>query len=386
MAWLHDSVAYPFLIAPMFLLSVAAMTSPAQETKPDKLWVYIGTYSKGTSKGIYRCELDLATGQLSGKTLAGEIVDPSFVAIHPSHRFLYAVSESAAMLDAFAIDPKTGNLTKLNEHPSKGAGPCYITVDKQGTHALAANYGGGSFVVVPIGTDGRIGEASSFIQDHAANAGTTRRQVPRGHSINLDAANQYAVAADLGLDKLFVFRYDIGRGTLTANEPTGLDLAPGAGPRHFAFHPNGHNAYVINELNSTVNALRYDPEHGVLTNLQTLSTLPKDFKGRNSCAEVQVDPSGRFLYGSNRGHNSIAIFTIDSKTGELTAAGHQAEGIKTPRGFGIDPTGKFLIVGNQDGDNLLVFRIDTRSGALTPTGSRLEISTPVCVKFMPIPR
>jgi len=296
------------------------------------------------------------------------------------------VSESAAAIDAFALDPKTGNLTRLNSQPSKGASPCHIIVDKQGTHVLAANYGGGSFIVLPVGTDGRLGEASSFIQHHAPTTGGPRKQEPRRPSTNPDAANRFAVPADLGLDKLFVYRHDAARGTLTPNEPPGLDLAPGAGPRHFAFHPNGHNAYAINELNSTVNALRYDADHGVLTNLQTLSTLPKDFKGKNSCAEVQVHPSGRFVYGSNRGHNSIAIFTVDAKTGELTPAGHQGEGIKTPRGFGIDPTGNYLLVGSQDGDSVLVFRIDQQTGALTPTGSRVEVAKPVCVKFMTIPR
>ncbi len=368
-------------MASLFLFTIAAMAAQTAEPKPGKLWVYIGTYTSGSSKGIYRFDFDLTTGQLSGKTLAGEAVDPSFVAIHPNQRFLYAVDEKNAAINAFALDPKTGSLTKLNTVPSKGASPCHIIVDKQGTHVLAANYGGGSYIVVPIGGDGRLGEASSFVQHLAKD-----NHQPRGHSTNLDAANRYAVAADLGLDKLFVYRYDAARGVLTGNDPPGLDLAPGAGPRHFAFHPNGRNAYVINELNSTVNALRYDADHGVLTNLQTLSTLPKDFKGRNSCAEIQVDPSGRFVYGSNRGHNSIAIFTVDAQTGELTPAGHQGEGIKTPRGFGIDPTGRYLLVGSQDGDSVIVFRIDQKTGALTPAGSRVEVSKPVCVKFMAIPR
>jgi 6-phosphogluconolactonase len=333
--------------------------------------------------------MDSATGKLGSIELAAETTNPTFLAIHPSRRFLYAVNEignfqgkSAGAISAFALDPKTGQLTFLNQQSSGGGGPCHLVVDRQGKNVLAANYGGGSVCVLPIGEDGKLGEATAFIQHQGSGADPGRQKGPHGHSINLDAANRFAVAADLGLDKLLVYKLDAGKGTLTPNNPPSVSMAPGAGPRHFAFHPNGTFAYAINELNSTVTAMHYDPEKGAFEVKQTLSTLPMAVKG-NSTAEVVVHPSGKFLYGSNRGHNSIAIFTINPKTGELTAAGHQGEGIKTPRNFNIDPTGTFLLVGNQDGDSIIVFRIDPETGALKPTGEKVEVGRPVCLKFVP---
>jgi 6-phosphogluconolactonase len=223
------------------------------------------------------------------------------------------------------------------------------------------------------------------VQHTGTSVNKDRQEGPHAHSINLDAANRFAVVADLGLDKVLVYKYDPAKGTLTANDPPAFLDAPGSGPRHFAFHPNGHNAYVINELASTLTALSYDPEKGVLKELQTLSTLPKEVKG-NSTAEVQVHPSGKFVYGSNRGHNSIAVFGVDPKTGGLKAVGHQTENIKTPRNFGIDPTGAFLVVANQDSNSLVVFRIDQTTGELAPVGGPVEVGKPVCVKMIPMPR
>jgi 6-phosphogluconolactonase len=366
--------------------------APDKGEKPDKLWVYVGTYTGKASKGIYRLELDLATGKLTPRGLAAEATNPSFLAIHPNRRFLYAVSEvgsfggkKSGAVGAFAIDPRTGNLTALNQQPSGGADPCHLVVDRQGKYVLAANYTGGSACVLPVGSDGRLGEATAFVQHRGSSVNKQRQQGPHAHSINLDAANRFAFVADLGLDKVLVYRFDADKGTLTPNDPRGVDLTPGSGPRHFAFHPNGRWAYVINELLSTVTALTYDPEHGVLKGLQTVSTLPEGFKGNTSTAEVQVHPSGKFLYGSNRGHDSIAVFRIDPKSGALTPAGHQSDKVKTPRNFGIDPTGKYLIVANQGSDSLVVFRIDPATGALTTTGNVAEVPVPVCVKMMPPP-
>jgi len=388
MAWSTFSVGLAGLAALGLGLGMSK-GADAPAAKTDKVWVFVGTYTGARSKGIYRFEMDTATGKLSNGELAAETTNPTFLAIHPSRRFLYAANEignfagkPAGAISAFALDPKTGQLTALNQQSSGGGGPCHLVVDRQGKNVLAANYGGGSVCVLPIGADGKLGEATAFIQHKSTGGDPGRQSAPHGHSINLDAANRFAVAADLGLDKLLVYKFDAGKGTLTANDPPFVAMAPGAGPRHFAFHPNGLFAYAINELNSTVTAMKYDAEKGAFEVKQSLSTLPMAVKG-NSTAEVVVHPSGKFLYGSNRGHNSIAIFTINPKTGELTAAGHQGEGIKTPRNFNIDPSGTFLLVANQAGHNILVFRIDPETGALKPTGDPVEVGSPVCLKFVP---
>jgi 6-phosphogluconolactonase len=348
--------------------------------------VYIGTYTDGASKGIYRSELDLANGRLSAPVLAAQAANPSFLAIHPNCRFLYGVSEvgdfggqkSGALL-AFAVEAKYGDLTPLNRQATGGGAPCHLTVDRRGKHVLTVNYGGGSVCVLPLSEDGRLGKPTAFIQHEGKSVDPGRQEAPHAHSVDLDAANRFALVADLGLDKVLIYRFDSEKGTLTANDPASVTLAAGAGPRHLAVHPGGRNVYVINELNSTVIALALDPDRGRLSEFQTLSALPAGFTGRSWAAEIQVHPTGRFLYCSNRGHDSIAVFGIDPQTGKLTAAGHQAEGIKTPRHFAIDPTGTYLIVANQGADNLVVYRIDPRTGALTATGSRVDVPRPVCV-------
>jgi len=370
-------------------LALGEPQPPASNPKPEKWWVYVGTYTGGPSKGIYRFEFDSATGQLSSRALAAETANPSFLAIDPAGRFLYAVGEIAQFegkktgaVSAFAIDLKTGDLTLLNQQPSAGAGPCHLVVDGQGKHVLVANYGGGSAGVLPIQKDGKLGEASAVVQHQGSSVNKQRQEAPHAHSINLDRANRFAFVADLGLDKVMIYRFDAARGTLQANNPPSASVAGGAGPRHFAFHPNGRYAYVINELANTVTAFSYDAERGELTALQSVSTLPQDFKGKSFTAEVQVHPSGNFLYGSNRGHDSIAIFTINVKTGELTPVGHQTHQIKTPRNFGIDPTGSHLLVANQDDNSIMAFRIDPKNGELAPVGFPVEVPKPVCVKFL----
>jgi 6-phosphogluconolactonase len=373
-------------------LLVAGPEARAEEKpKAGKMWVFIGTYSGAKSKGIYRFEFDTTTGALTGPELAAETKNPSFLAIHPSRKFLYAVGEldnvsgkKGGGVSAFALDTKTGELKPLNQESSVGAGPCHIVVDRTGKNALVANYGGGSVAVLPIGSDGKLGEASAFVQHKGKGADPARQSGPHGHSINVDAGNRFAVAADLGLDQLLVYKFDADKGTLTPHDPPFLATAPAAGPRHFAFHPNGKWAYVINEMNMTLDAMAYDADKGTLKKLQTVPTLPKGAEGKNfSTAEVVVHPSGKFVYGSNRGHHSIVGYAIDEKTGELTLIGHQGEGIKTPRNFNIDPTGQFMIVANQDGNSIVLFRIDPRTGELKPTGTTAEVGSPVCVKFVP---
>jgi 6-phosphogluconolactonase len=338
-------------------------------------------------------ELDPASGALTAPRLAAEAVNPSFLAFHPSHRFLYAVGEvedfggkKAGGVAAFAINPEDGTLTSLNGQSSRGAGPCHLSVDRQGKNVLVANYGGGSVAVLPIGEDGRLAEASTFIQHSGPVALAKRQGGPHAHSINLDAANRFAVAADLGLDKVFVYGFDPSRGTLTPNDPPAGQVKPGSGPRHFAFHPDGRHAYACEEITCEATAFDYDPEHGTLKVIQTVSTLPEGVKvtPRDSTAEVQVHPSGKFLYVSNRGPDSIAIFAIEPGTGRLKPLGHQPTGGKTPRNFGIDPTGHFLLAANQDSGNIVVFRIDPETGLLKPTGQSVDVPKPVCVKFLPV--
>ncbi|MFN4261883.1 MAG: lactonase family protein [Gemmataceae bacterium] len=371
----------------MVITALAAEAS-AQDAKGGKVDVYIGTYTRGDSKGIYLLELDLASGKLTDKGLAGAVAHPSFLAIHPNKRYLYAVSEVATVdgqkgggVTAFAIDPKTGKLTELNRQLSGGTGPCHLVVDQEGKAVLVANYGSGSVASLPLQADGRLKEAASVIQHEGSSVNPQRQQGPHAHSINLDANNRYAMAADLGLDKVLVYRFDPAQGTLTPSDPPSVSTVAGGGPRHFAFHPNGRNAYTNNEILSSVTAFQYDPDKGILKELQTLSTLPKNFKGNNSTAEIQVHPSGKFLYVSNRGHDSIAIFAI-GPDGKLTAQGHQSTQGKTPRNFGIDPTGTYLLAANQATDNVVAFRIDPETGQLTPTGSSVNVPAPVCVKFL----
>ena len=293
--------------------------------------VYFGTYTSGEGKGIYVAELDRESGKLSEPRLAGEAVNPSFLAIHPSQKFLYAVGEvsdfegkKSGGVSAFVVDPKSGALKLINQMSSGGAGPCHLTVDATGKDVLVANYGGGSVACLPINDDGSLRAASTFIQHEGSSVDKQRQAGPHAHSINIDAANRYAVAADLGLDKLMVYRFDPVKGTLTPNDPPSLSLPAGGGPRHFAFHPDGVHAYACNEMLSTVSALSYDPKQGVLTELQTISTLPAGGHPGNSTAEVRVHPSGKFVYVSNRGHDSIAMFAVDAKTGKLTPLGQES--------------------------------------------------------------
>jgi 6-phosphogluconolactonase len=348
--------------------------------------LYIGTYTGPKSKGIYQLEFDATTGKLGQPQVAAETESPSFLAIHPSGRYVYAVNEvgnfkgeaNAGGVTALAIESGDGRLRVLNQQSSRGAAPCHIVVDAAGKNVLVANYTGGSCGVLPIEADGKLGPMSSFVQHTGSSVDPRRQREPHAHSINLDQANRFAFVADLGLDKVLVYRYD---GKLAPNDPPFAKVTPASGPRHFAFHPSGKFAYVINEITKTVTAFQYDAAAGKLTEEQTISTVPAGTEG-GSTAEVVVHPSGKFLYGSNRGHNSIAVFTIDQNTGRLTAAGHQGEGIKTPRNFTVEPGGRFLLVANQSGDSLLVFAINQQTGALTPTDSRADVPTPVCIRML----
>jgi 6-phosphogluconolactonase len=375
------------------LLALAAATAPPPQNSgaSSSYWVFIGTYTGGSgSKGIYRLELDAAAGKLTSDGLAAESESPSFLAIHPNRRSLYAVNEvgnfqgqQTGAVSAFALDSARGSLRALNQQSSMGGGPCHVVVDRTGSNVLVANYGGGSVAVLPIIDGGRLARPSASIQHKGSSVDRGRQQGPHAHSINVDSGNRFAIAADLGLDELLVYRFDAAKGSLLPNNPPFTKVAPGAGPRHFAFHPDGKHAYVINEMHLTVTAFEYDAQHGTLKETQTISSVPAGVDRRGlSTAEVQVHPSGKFLYGSNRGHNTIAIFAIDPQTGKLTAVGHEPTGGNVPRNFGIDPSGRFLLAANQESDTVVLFRIDPDSGRLEPTGQTVEVPKPVCVKFV----
>jgi len=348
--------------------------------------VYFGTYTSGDngSKGIYRSRLDTDTGQLSTPVLAAEAKNPSFLEIHPNGRFLYAVSESggAGTVSAYAIDPNTKNLKLLNSQPSGGSGPCHVNIDHAGKNALVANYGSGSASVIPIKSDGSLAEPTGFAQHEGSSVNPQRQKGPHAHSVNISPDDRFAFVADLGLDKVMIYKLDVDKGTITANDPAFAKVKPGAGPRHFTFGIDGKFAYVINELDATITAFSYEPASGTLTEIQTITTLPDDFTGRPSCAEVRIHPSGRFLYGSNRGHDSIAVYRIDLARGMLTFVEHEKADIKTPRNFNIDPTGTFCLVANQGGNSVVVFKIDKKNGALEPTGNKITIAKPVCIRFL----
>ncbi len=376
----------------MLPLSLHVAGADAATTK-GKYFVYVGTYTEegSKSKGIYAFRFDPATTQIAAIGLVAETINPSFVAVHPNHHFLYAVNEvgkykgqASGAVSAFVIDRINGKLTLLNEVPSRGADPCYITLDKSGKHVLVANYTGGSVAVFPVLDDGRLGDFSAFVQHQGHGSNPNRQEGPHAHSIDLSADNHFALADDLGLDQVLAYRFDAARGSLTPNEPAFAKADAGAGPRHLAFHPNGKFAYVINEMHSTVTVFSYDAAGGTLRSQQTLSTLPPGFKGENDDAEVQVHPSGKFLYASNRGHDSIAVFAIDPVKGTLTPVEDIPTRGKTPRSFEIDPTGSLLFAANQKSNNIVVFRIDAGTGRLTATGQVLEVESPVCVKFVAI--
>lgn len=352
--------------------------------------VYIGTYTNAKSKGIYRFDLDMSTGALASKGLAVETDSPSYLAVHPSHKFLYAVNEISnfkgekdGAVSAFSIDPHSGKLTFINQQPSRGDGPCHIAMDKAGKNALVANYGAGSIAALPIKEDGSLAPATGFVQHSGSSVDSARQEGPHAHSVTFSPDYRFLMAADLGLDKVFIYHFDTETGMFSPNDPPAGEVPPGSGPRHFAFHPTAHFAYVINEMKSTLTTFVYDAKTGSLKAIDTVSTLPVGYKGSTSTAELQFHPSGKFLYGSNRGHDSISIFTVNGTTGKTHLIGNTPTHGKTPRCFQIDPTGTFLLAANQESDSLAVFRIDTKTGHLTLVGKPVEVPSPVCVTFAP---
>jgi 6-phosphogluconolactonase len=370
-----------------FFAAILSFILAAPVRSAESIRVYIGTYTRAPSKGIYLADFITSTGELKNVRLAAEVKNPSFLAIHPNGRLLYAVSEvdqyadaKGGAVSAFAINGD-GTLTLLNHQSSHGAGPCHVSLDREGKNALVANYGGGSVAALPIGADGRLAAASSVIQHEGKSINPQRQEGPHAHAINLDRHNGFALVPDLGLDKVLIYKFDPATGKLQANDPAHGTLAPGAGPRHLAFDPAGKHVYVINEMANTVTGFDYDAKKGALEEFQTVLTLPDGANVQNTTAEIVVHPSGEFLYGSNRGEDSIAMFAIDSASGRLAHLGNHPCGGRTPRNFAIDPTGKFLLSAHQDSSTIAVHAVDVATGRLAKTNHKIDIPTPVCIVF-----
>ncbi|MGC1998472.1 MAG: lactonase family protein [Candidatus Acidiferrales bacterium] len=376
----------------LFLAAVLTLTAftSAHATGATKERVYIGTYTEHGSKGIYVCEFDPSTGTLTPPGLAAATADPSFLVVSPDRRFLYAINETdhfngqpAGGVSAFSIAPATGKLTLLNQVSSLAPGPAYITLDRSGHYVLVANYDEGSVAVYRIMPDGKIGDSTAFVRHYGSSVNAERQKGPHAHSIAMSSDNRFAIVADLGLDELIVYPLDASQGTL--GTPRVIKTDPGVGPRHLTLASSGKFVYAINELKSSLTVYSYNASDGAMTPLQKISTLPNNFHGENTAAEVVLDPTEKFLYASNRGDdNSIAVFAVDPKKGTLTAIEYVPTGGKTPRNFAIDPSGQWLLAANQDSNNIVTFRINAKSGRLTPAGKSIEVNSPTIVDFVPL--
>lgn len=359
--------------------------------------VYAGTYTVGKkSEGIYFFRLQTSNLEVSQNItlvplgLAAKAVNPSFLTVDPKRRLLFAVNEVAnfegkptGAVSAFAVDAATGKLTLINQRSSMGAGPCQLVLDNAGRNLLVANYDSGSVAVLPVAADGRLGEATAFVQHSGKSINPERQEGPHAHCVTLDAANRFAFVCDLGLDRVLTYRFDAEHGTLTPGDPAFTPLKPGAGPRHMVFRPDGRFAYVVNELDSTISSFSYDAEHGRLQPLETVSTLPPYFDGQNTAGEIGMHPSGKWLYVSNRGNETVVLFEIDREHGTLAYVEEQNTGGKKPRHFGIQPSAKHLVIANQNSDTLLVCRVDDGNGRLKPSGVFAAAPSPACAIFLP---
>jgi 6-phosphogluconolactonase len=377
-----------FVSAPLLLPSQAQ--TPEKSAGKGQYIAYVGTYTaKTSSKGIYAYRFDPEKGQLTAIGVAAETADPSFLAVHPNGKYLYAVNEistfnggAGGAVSAFSIAAKTGALQFLNQVPTRGAGPCHVSVERNGAYVLVANYDGGSIASFAVRDDGSLGTASGFVQHSGSGPNKERQEGPHAHWIGTSPDNRFALAVDLGLDQVLVYGFDSSKGIFTPMLSGFAKVKPGAGPRHLAFHPNGKFAYVLNEMDSSVTVFSYQAKNGAFSSLETISAVPKDYAGRKEAAEIAVHPSGKFLYTSNRGHDSIAIFEINPAIGTLKSLGQVLSGGKTPRHFAIDPTGMYLLAENQESNNVVVFHIDPATGNLTPTGQTIEVPSPVCITFV----
>lgn len=368
------------------VLGAFASRSAAWSTQNHQFKMYVGTYTSGKSEGIYGYYIIPSSGGLSLFTSA-KSVNPSFLAIDRSKKFLYAVNEVGEYagkpgggVSAFKIDPEKGSLRFLNEQATLGGDPCYVTIDRNRKNLLVANYTGGSVTVLPIRSDGTLSMATD-VKQHEGSGPKEQQKGPHAHCVILDRSERHALVADLGIDKVMIYRFDSSKGKLMPNKQPFAQLKAGAGPRHLTFHPNGKFLYAINELDSTITSFNYNERNGTLEQIETVSTLPSDFSGVSYCADVHVTSFGEFLYGSNRGHNSIVVFKIDQRSGKLRLVEHVSTQGNWPRNFAIDPYGSILLVANQRSDNIVSFSINRDTGRLKPTGIVEQIPSPVCLKF-----
>ncbi len=358
------------------LLLLMSLTASASEHL-----IYLGTYTRSTSEGIYAVRLDSRTGALGPPAPVARTANPSFLALSPDGSHLYAVSESSTMAVPFAIDPATGGLAPLQSQDAGGKAPCHLVVDRTERTLVLAHYHSGIVAALPIRADGTLGAPAAVIRHAGRSVHPTRQEAPHVHSVTLSPDNRFVIVCDLGLDRIFSYALDPATAQLTPAAIPFVAAAPGAGPRHAAFSADGRHVFVINELDSTLVSYRYDAAAGALTPVDRQSTLPAGWTGESTTAEVRVHPNGRFVYGSNRGHDSIAAFAFDAATGILTPRGHTPTGGKNPRNFALSPDGRWLVAANQNSDNLRVFRVDPATGGLTPVPGEAAVPMPVCVLF-----
>lgn len=376
-------------LAILAFFSQASAYAGRNSTSPPSL-AYVGTYTKGASKGIYSMRFDPGTGMLSNLTAAAEIPSPSFLIVDPKGSYVYAISEigykdGGGTVSSFSIDPKSGSLKLLNTVPSRGGGPCHLVVDHTGKFLIIANYGTGSVAVFRIEANGSIGESTAFLQFSGSSVNPGRQQGPHAHAVVLSPDNKFLFVPDLGTDQIRIFKLDAEHGTLAANNPAFVKVNAGAGPRHFTFGPGAHFAYAVCEMQSSVAVFSYDAANGSLTQIQMISNLPEDSTGEDNSAEIEVDPAGRFLYASNRGNDSITAFAIDPHKGTLTNVQVISSDGKIPRNFAIDPSGRYMLVANQNSDQISVLARDPKTGKLSPATQRLAVPSPVCVQFLKTP-
>ena len=377
-----------FLVLVAVPMAAALLALSIASSKPHQDYLaFVGTYTNKTdSKGIYAVEFDADSGKLKAKGIAAVSTEPSWVEIHPNGKFAYVANEAGnqSTITAFSIDAKKAKLTQLNQLPALGEDPCHLSFDRTGKYLFAANYSSGNIVVFPILADGKLGEHTAVVKNVGSLGPNKERQDrPHAHWVHVSPDNRYVFAADLGLDAILSYKFDATKGTLTPNDPPLAKLNPGAGPRHVAFTPDGKYVYVVSELNSTVTAFQYDPAKGTLSEFQILTTLADDFSGRNDTAEITVHSNGKWLFASNRGRDSITVFSISASDGSLTSLGEFPTGGKEPRHFAIDPTGQFVLAENQNSNSITVLKIDSATGALKEVSHLNDIPSPVCLEFLP---
>jgi 6-phosphogluconolactonase len=389
------SVLLGFFIAASAAIPQALAAPAKGRTVASSYFVYVGTYTGPTSKGIYGFRFDPKTGQFTSTGLVAELPNPSWLVTDSQHRFLYAVTEMGpepgaddykknGFISSYSINSKTGALTFLNKVDAGGGGSCHLVLDKTGKTLFVANYGSGNIASFAIKADGSIGEQTGFDQFSGGSVNPARQTGPHAHAVVLSPDYRFLFVPDLGTDQVKIYRVDAAKGTFAANDPAFATVKPGLGPRHFTFGKDAKFAYTLCEMGSSVAVFAYDPVKGTLTPLQTISTLPSDFKGEDDSAEMEVDRSGRFLYASNRGHDSVTVFAIDPAKGTLTKVQVEPTQGKIPRNFALDPTGKYLVVGNQKSDQMVVFAVDQNNGQLKPTGQVLDVPAPVSILFVPV--